>query len=138
MIGTDTHREAPMVRRILVLAMLLSIAACASGGGERRTLQARNVITAAEVTESNANTAYEAIRQLRPHFLQSRGPTSIQDPGAGEPVVYVNGVRYGAPRVLESIRAMDVEEIRFLSASDATTRYGTGHAGGVIEVRTRG
>lgn len=127
-----------MTRRILYVALLAALAGCASSGNGSRSLQSRNVITAAEVQEINVTTVYEAIMQLRPHFLQSRGQTSIRDPSAGEPVVYVNGVRYGSTSTLQGLRAMDVAEIRFLSASDATTRYGTGHVGGVIEVRTRG
>lgn len=127
-----------MSRQIVSVVLLAALAGCAAGGGGARSLQSRNVITAAEVEAINVSTAYEAIQQLRPHFLQSRGQASIQDPTAGTPVVYVNGVRYGSPDALNGIRAMDVAEIRFLSASDATTRYGTGHVGGVIEVRTRG
>jgi hypothetical protein len=38
---------------------------------------------------------------------------------------------------LQQIRAIDVQEIRYLSATEATTPYGTGHVGGVIEVTTR-
>ncbi|MGH7443489.1 MAG: TonB-dependent receptor plug domain-containing protein [Longimicrobiales bacterium] len=127
-----------MIRRILCVALLAALAGCASSGSGNRSLQSRNLITAAEVQAIHVTTVYEAIMQLRPHFLQTRGQASIRDPSAGEPVVYVNGVRYGGTKTLQGMRAMDVAEIRFLSASDATTRYGTGHVGGVIEVRTRG
>jgi hypothetical protein len=53
------------------------------------------------------------------------------------PLVYVNGVRYGEPQTLRNLRVQEVEEIRFISATDATTRWGTGHTGGVIEVMLR-
>lgn len=127
-----------MTRRILCLALLAVLVGCASSANGRRSLQSRNVITTEEIESLNVSTAYEVIQQLRPHFLQGRGQSSIQDPGSSMPVVYVNGVRYGPPSVLQGIRAMDLREIRYLSASDATTRYGTGHVGGVIEVDTRG
>lgn len=127
-----------MTRRILCLALLAVLVGCASSANGRRSLQSRNVITTQEIESLNVSTAYEVIQQLRPHFLQGRGQSSIQDPGSSMPVVYVNGVRYGPPSVLQGIRAMDLREIRYLSASDATTRYGTGHVGGVIEVDTRG
>jgi len=127
-----------MIRRISYLVLLaLLVSACASSG-RSRSLGARNVITRAEIESVNVSTAYEVVQQLRPHFLSPRGQTSIQDPGSSLPVVYVNGVRYGTPDALRSMRSMDVQEMRFLSASDATTRYGTGHVGGVIEVTTRG
>lgn len=127
-----------MTRRILCLALLAVLVGCASSANGRRSLQSRNVITTEEIESLNVSTAFEVIQQLRPHFLQGRGQSSIQDPGSSVPVVYVNGVRYGPPSVLQGIRAMDLREIRYLSASDATTRYGTGHVGGVIEVDTRG
>ncbi len=127
-----------MTRRILCLALLAVLVGCASSANGRRSLQSRNVITTEEIESLNVSTAYEVIQQLRPHFLQGRGQSSIQDPGSSMPVVYVNGVRYGPPSALQGIRAMDLREIRYLSASDATTRYGTGHVGGVIEVDTRG
>ncbi|HEU5208265.1 MAG TPA: TonB-dependent receptor plug domain-containing protein [Longimicrobiales bacterium] len=127
-----------MMRRIPYLVLLaLFVGACASSGSPR-SLSSRNVITQQEIESVNVSTAYEVVQQLRPHFLQGRGQTSIQDPGSSMPVVYVNGVRYGSPDVLRGMRSMDLREIRFLSASDATTRYGTGHVGGVIEVTTRG
>ena len=127
-----------MTRRISYLGLLaLLVSACASSG-RSRSLGARNLITRAEIESVNVSTAYEVVQQLRPHFLSPRGQTSIQDPSSSLPVVYVNGVRYGTQDVLRSLRSMDVQEMRFLSASDATTRYGTGHVGGVIEVTTRG
>jgi hypothetical protein len=56
-------------------------------------------------------------------------------------VVYRNNNRWGGdPRSLEDIRIDVITEMRFLSASDATTRYGTGFTGftgGVILVVTR-
>jgi hypothetical protein len=35
---------------------------------------------------------------------------------------------------LRTISARDVQYVRFLSAPDATTRFGTGYISGVIEV----
>jgi hypothetical protein len=49
----------------------------------------------------------------------------------------MGGVRMGGLEELHSIRAADVESIRFINARDATTRWGTGHMGGVIEVLLR-
>jgi hypothetical protein len=46
-------------------------------------------------------------------------------------------VRRGGPEALRQIRIQELEEIRFISATDATTRWGTDHAGGAIEVKLR-
>jgi hypothetical protein len=50
------------------------------------------------------------------------------------PVVFLDGVRAGDLQALERFRVEDVEELRYHSARDATTRWGTGYSGGVIEV----
>jgi hypothetical protein len=46
----------------------------------------------------------------------------------------MDNVRLGTVDVLRRIDAALVEEVRYVNAKDATTRYGTGHAGPVIEV----
>jgi hypothetical protein len=43
----------------------------------------------------------------------------------------------GGLSALDGMEIREIEEIRFISASDATTRYGTGYPGGIIEVFTR-
>lgn len=115
------------------LAVLL--AACASAGGA--TSGSRDVLAASEIASANVTTAYEAVRQLRPEFLRSRGVQSIRSGTPEQPVVYVNGIRAGGLEALQRIMAMDVQLVRHVDARDATTRYGTGHAGGVIEITTK-
>lgn len=83
--------------------------------------------------------AFEAIRLLRPRWLQSRGTSSIAGAQGGRlfPVVMVDGSRFGTLEDLRHITVEDVESIRFISGRDATTIYGTGYGGGIIEVTTR-
>jgi outer membrane cobalamin receptor len=50
------------------------------------------------------------------------------------PVVYVDNVRFGDLETLQSIPITGIAEIRYMSGPDATTRWGTGVLGGVIEV----
>jgi len=116
-----------------LLAVLVLSSACASSAqpGQSRPRRNRNLITADELSGLSVATAYEAVRRLRPAWLQARGRSPL-------PAVFRNNSRWGAdPRSLESIRIDIVTEMRFLSASDATTRYGTGFTGGVILVVTR-
>jgi hypothetical protein len=122
-----------MPRKALFLIAAAAIAACATAGGEARGSSA--VLTRDEIRASTAMTAYEAIVQLRPAFLRARGARSIRDPSPNAPIVYLNDMRHGGIDVLRSIRVEEIDEIRFISAADATTRWGTGHAGGVIQVR---
>ena len=124
-----------MVPRLAVLVLLVAATACAgtprtTGGGNR------NLITRTEINESRANTAYEVVQQLRPDFL--RGRVSGTTVGANDlPVVYLDGTRLGDLEQLRSIPAAIILTIQLISASDATTRWGTGYPGGVIEVKTR-
>lgn len=125
---------APRLIAVLLVAGL--VAACASTGstGSRN----RNLISIEEISASQTTTAYDLIRQLRPHFLRTSGPTSINAPSGPEIiVVYLDGTRMGGPEALHGIPTTDVKAVQFLSASQATTRYGTGHTQGAIVVTTR-
>ena len=120
-------------RFLSLLAVGILGSACASGGqpGEARPRRRTNLITAEELSELSFENAYEAVRRLRPGWLQPRGRSGL-------PVVYRDNARWGGnPRSLENIRIIAISEMRFLSASDATTLYGTGFSGGVILVVTR-
>ena len=120
-------------RFLSLLAVVIVGSACASSGqpGQSRPRGDRNLITAEELSGLSLSSAYEAVRRLRPAWLQARGRPPL-------PVVYRDNTRWGSdPRSLESIRIDAITEMRFLSASDATTRYGTGFTGGVILVVTR-
>ncbi|MGH7476249.1 MAG: TonB-dependent receptor plug domain-containing protein [Longimicrobiales bacterium] len=125
----------PRARPIALLLLLLPLAACASsadpGGGGSRDL-----ITREQITNANVSTAFEVVQRLRPQWLRSRGPGSVRG-DLSLPLVYTDGVRFGGIDRLNDVNAMDIESIRFVSASDATTRYGTGHPGGVIAITTR-
>jgi len=121
-----------MTRAAGQLLVLLILAACATTGGT--SPGSSDVLTRAEIENSRASDAYELLQQLRPQFLRGRGSVSMRNPAVGQPVVYKNEVRHGDIQSLRSILIEEIAEIRFISASDATTRWGTGHAGGVIQV----
>lgn len=122
-----------MARHAVRLLLLVSLVACATTSAA--TSGSSDVLTRTEIRGARASNAYEALQQLRPQFLRSRGRQSIREPAAGYPVVYINDVRYGDIGSLRTIGVEEIDEIRFISAADATTRWGTGHAGGVIQVR---
>ena len=106
-------------------------AGCASGGGAGGTRSDPNLITAEELANYPSLTCFEVIQRLRPRWLQRRG--SEQDP-----VVYQDGNRIGfAEAVLSGMTVTAVESMKYMNASDATTRYGTGHGAGAIEIATR-
>jgi outer membrane cobalamin receptor len=124
----------PHRHRALVPVLAALLAACGSAPPAMPIRADRNLISAEEIERITASTAHDIVRQLRPEYLRSRGRISVQNERAAFAVVYVNGVRVGGLEQLHTIRAGDVEYIRYLNAADATTRWGTGHSGGVIEV----
>jgi hypothetical protein len=131
------HRVATgLLQRATMCLALFVLAACSSTGAAPGR-GSSNVITRTELNTLDLSTAYDAVQRLRPHFLRGRGSTSIRDPNPVLPVVYIAGVKQGGPEALHRVRVSEVEEIRYIGASDATTRYGTGHTGGAIEVVLR-
>jgi hypothetical protein len=75
------------------------------------------------------------IEQLRPQFLRVRGTTTLGNAQTGDVIwVYFDGTRMGTLEVLNNIGAHEIREIRYLSPSEATNRYGTGHVQGAILV----
>ena len=108
-------------------------AACASGGAGREDQAPRrdpNLITAEELADYHNLDCYDAVRRLRPRWLQSR---------AGDPIVVRDGSHLGpASEFLGQIGVGQVASIRYLSATEATMRFGTGVQGGAIVVATVG
>ncbi len=93
-------------------------------------------ITRAELQSAGYGNTYHAIARLRPNWLWEHGPKTIQNPDP-YPTVYVDGMLRGGLGELHRIPLADIETIRRISASDATTIWGTGHMSGVILVTTR-
>ncbi len=126
----------PSSRRVPLLALLtllaLSLGACASTatGGEEATRGGANHIVQAELENLVQLNALQAIERLRPRWLRRRG--------SRQPTVVLAGAPGQNLDVLRTVRALDVREMRFMSAADATTRYGTGYDGGAIVVEMKG
>jgi len=106
----------------------------ASSGGSRPS-HSRDRITADELANIDVQNALQAVQRLRPNFLQSRGGASASiTQGPQDVVVYVDQTRMGGPSTLAQISIADVKEIQWLSGTDATQRFGTGHGSGAIIV----
>jgi len=122
-------------RRFVPLVLAGVFAACASGyggaaGGSGTARRNSNLISAEEIAGASGGSAYELVRQLRPSWTVTRG-------GNTEPIAYVDGIRFGSLEDLRNVAVEQVREIRYLDSREATTRFGTGHTAGAIEVTTR-
>ncbi|HWL39139.1 MAG TPA: hypothetical protein VNO75_02795 [Gemmatimonadaceae bacterium] len=125
-----------LIRPVLLLLAAAGIA-CAPPASSGRAARNANLITQAELTASGHTNLYDAIANLRPAFFRSRGRSTFDNTVSDYPPVYQDGQRYGEIETLRSISIEHVKQVRFLSASDATTKYGTNHTAGAIEVVTR-
>ena len=117
----------------VTVALALGLTGCASGGGSGDGGSRRGStthITAEELAGLEQFDAYQAVERLRPNWLRTRGGSAAQ--------VIVDGSRQnGGLELLRTFRVSEIQDLRYLSARDATTRFGTGFDGGAILVTTR-
>ncbi len=119
------------------VAVSLVTVACAAAtqGNGASTRSSREPITVEElVSHQRLSNALEAVQSLRPRWLRPRGPASFS--GAAPVIVFMDNVRMGGVDFLLGIPLDRVTQIRYFDAADATTKWGTGVAGGAIEVVT--
>ena len=120
---------------LALCAALAVLTACAQQPGPSLGVapsSSHDVMTQAEIFDSHATTAYDALERKRPQFLLSKvdlAPTAQRE-------VYLNGVRLGGIGELRLIPAKEVKEIRFVRAIDGGA-YGVGRSGGAILVISR-
>jgi hypothetical protein len=93
------------------------------------------VITREQINPEDDN-AYLIVRRVRPTWLRPRSQESISGAPPTFAQVFLDALQIGDANQLYTIAAAQIERIEYMSALDATTRYGTGYAGGVIIVRT--
>lgn len=146
-------------------AVLLTVLATACGGGatpavapapatapaatpaavatapQRPARGSANLITSAEIEAAGVDmlNALQLVERLRPMMMRARNQTA-GSMGAGSTfgvIAYVDDVRLGELDALATVMRATVREIRYINATDATTRWGTGHSNGVIQVITK-
>ena len=124
----------------------LSGGASISGGGgddradpSDRTTGGPDLIVRAELEEYTGEDAYRTIELIRRRWIR---PQRSSGTAFGASAVYARVViDETIRRELADLQTMNVdgiESMRYVSPTDATTKYGTGYSGGVIEVTTRG
>ena len=118
---------------VIVAAVAVACAPPVTSGVSRDA----NFITTEEIAASQAANVYDAIKNLRPLFLRSRGQTTFDPSIVQTAVVFVDGQKFGSVETLRTISVVQVTSVRFLTPSAATTKYGTGYTAGIIEVSMR-
>ena len=111
----------------------------------------RDRISMQEISESGASNAYQLVQSLRPNWLVTRGTQRMTEqgvltgtaeapvarPGLPQIMAYLGQAQLGGAEQLQKIPAVEVESIEWLSAADATLRFGAGHTHGAILVQTK-
>lgn len=128
-----------MMRHAFAPLLGLSLIACAASTNPpnaRYAASGRDVLTAAEIVSSRVTDAYQAVSQLRPHFLRRRlTPPTALSPSLAV-VVYLDEMPYGGAESLHQIPLERVRVIRYLSSMSANLRFGGSHPSGAILVTT--
>jgi len=131
-------RQLRSVSTPICAAVLLLLASCTFGGPSTSGMgRMSDVIDQDEIAESTTTNAYELVERIRPNWLRGRGTPDLRGTGEALPVVYIEDARQGGVTVLRSIATTSLVQLRFIDAPTATTRYGSGHSGGVIQVTLR-
>ena len=118
-----------------VLSSVCLLTGCARAATLSRSGRAASArLTQEELAKTNSNNLYDAIVKLRPEWLTSRGPVSATDPTPTSADVYMNGVFLGGADYLRQVGLLDVSEVRYWDAGQASARFGMGHPRGVIEL----
>lgn len=118
----------------LALLCVLGLAACSAA--PRGSMRSSNVITREELESVQVSSAYDAVQRLRPQWI-SRPLAPTGQPGGNPVLVYVDRHQVGTLDELRHMTIDQIEVMEFVSAADATTRYGTGHTSGIVEVTSR-
>lgn len=133
------RRRGLMKATLHVAVALLTLGggiSCASSGEGSLSTRGSGDITREELEATSVDDAMEAISLLRPRWLRARPARTPNDPIPVVGVVIDNMAR-ATRDDLASLPIGQVERISFMSAADATIRFGTGYTGGAIIVTTR-
>jgi len=130
-------RYSPACTKRLLPLVAAILAGCAPASTQRGAAgPASDTITAAELEHNPDEDLFALIQRVRPAWLQTRPPVSAQS--ASAIVIVVDGVpQEPGLGPLRGFKVGDVQEVRRLGASDATTRFGTGMTAGAILVVTK-
>jgi hypothetical protein len=137
-------------KRAALMVCLLAGTACASataGRGATEEMFGGEVMTRAEIVESGARDAFEALKRGRFHLtIQDTGANNrprVTQRGVGsiilspELAVVIDGTRVNDPiGALRQIPARTIRRIHVLSAREAMPAFGASGGNGVIVVLT--
>ncbi len=116
-----------MIRSFTAVASALVVAllACGQPPPGAVTPRDRDVLTYDEIASSarDGSDLYEALRLLRPHFLEP--PLGVQRASAPQGItVYINERRAGGAETLRALTAGSVDQVRYLGPTESQQKFG--------------
>ncbi len=124
-----------LLRFCILLCVVSAVPACASGSSSRGTTPPdRSSLGIDEIRPFSHGTAYQVIRALRPEWLEVQPRTVTL---GAQRRVYLDDLHLGGLETLEQISASSIAAIYYFDGPRATQRWGSDHAAGVIQIRTR-
>jgi hypothetical protein len=124
-------RTLTLPRLVPCLSLLLLGCVASTPGAKPRPIPpSSKKVLCEELRATREATLYDAIEASRPAFVHPRNA------GREGPALYVDDVPMAEFDAIYSLSLTDVLEVAFMSGPDATTRYGTGHTGGALLIRT--
>jgi hypothetical protein len=108
--------------------------------GDRTRLMPEEIATKPEIKN-----VYDAIKAFRPNFLRVRARGENSDASSSgynptsarpEPSLFIDETRYERLEDLRNLLVADLTEVRLLSESETSIRFGPGHPFGALMVTT--
>jgi hypothetical protein len=123
-----------MMRIVFLAGLVATLALSCAPPTTARSSRDPNVITSEELVAAQATNAFDAVRRLRPNFLNSRGATTLSGSDTGYPRVYLDRVLFGDINSLKTLSVNGIREIHYYNGTEASGRFGLDNASGAIEV----
>lgn len=129
-----------LFRGLSAAAVVVLAGGCATASGVRGHFDDQ-VITAAQIDSSGAQTAWDAVRKLLPQLnvdggsIIHRGQSSIVLVDAI--AVILDGARLADYHAIADIPANTIDTMRFISGIRGTTLYGLNSGDGVLVIVTK-
>lgn len=97
----------------------------------------RNRIVREEFEERSFANLHDLVQTLRPTWLRVQRGASSANQATNSIVVYQENMRMGSVGALSDIDPTNVEALTYLSATEATSRFGSDHGAGAIIIQLR-
>jgi hypothetical protein len=126
------------MRRLFAVGLLTWAAACGAGPRNAAPVYERDRLTRAELATRPADNMQAVLRAMRPNWLLTPAGASGIASAASNPVrLWVDGNEFGGAEMLSSLPSSSVESARYLTTTQAQSKYGLRVASPVIEITSR-